>query len=125
MLHIRYNLSLYSDSKLTKLQMFPDQNQGFSQAVEDAGALSLIFSPQYADVLQGDVGLAVKLCEEVRKERATEVQSASLAASKDFRARFGFKHPEDPPDKLTLEWLCEYQIEKHVAHVMATAKNVQ
>lgn len=99
--------------------MFPDQNQGYSQAVEDAAALSLVFSPEYAKIWTGHVDFGLKLYEKVRKDRATTVQNASLAASKDFRARFGFKHADDPPDKLTLEWLCEYEIEKHVAQVMS------
>ncbi len=99
--------------------MMPDQNQGFSQAVEDAGALGLIFSPIYTHIIGQDVELGLSLYEQVRKERATTVQAASLRARTDMRERFGWKTGDDEPGKLTLEWLCDYDMVEHVMNVMA------
>jgi salicylate hydroxylase len=94
--------------------MMPDQNQGFSQAVEDAGALGYIFSKQYADIIGQDTRKGLEIYEKVRKQRATSVQAASLKARTDVRERIGWKRAEDPPEKLTNEWLCDYDLAKHV-----------
>jgi hypothetical protein len=41
--------------------MMPDQNQGFSQAIEDAGALGLIFWKEHAKVIGQKVRLGLEL----------------------------------------------------------------
>ena len=99
--------------------MMPDQNQGFSQAAEDAGALGLIFSEEHAGVVGQDILLGLQLYEKVRKERASVVQAASFRARTDMRERFGWADPKtDQLGKLTLEWLCEYDMVKHVKEVL-------
>jgi salicylate hydroxylase len=99
--------------------MMPDQNEGFSQAIEDARALGLIFSKEHARVVGQNVRLGLELYEKVRKERASIVQAASLRARTDMRERFGWSSASDQPGKLTLEWLCEYNMVKHVQQVVA------
>lgn len=52
--------------------MLPDQSQGFCQAMENSGALGFIFSGEFKDIWDGDVGKGLELYEEVRKESASE-----------------------------------------------------
>lgn len=101
--------------------MMPDQNQGFSQAVEDAGALYLLSMTDrfYSSAINGDIGKALKIYEQVRMGRATIIQEKSLLARTDIRERFGFRAPDDPPDKLTLEWVCGYDMKTHLDEVLA------
>lgn len=67
--------------------MMPDQSQGACQAIEDAAALGLVFSKAH---FRGDVPQAFKIFEEVRKRRATKVQSASARARLNITERIGF-----------------------------------
>ena len=92
----------------------PDQNQGYSMAVEDAAALSLVFSKHYFQQTGNDMRRALRLYEELRQERTRIVAEKSLKARTDITERFGFKTPDDPPGKLTVEWLCEYDMKKHL-----------
>jgi salicylate hydroxylase len=57
-----------------------------------------------------DVRIRLELYEKVRKERASAVQAALLRARTDMRERFGWSSASDQPGKLTLEWLCEYDM---------------
>lgn len=99
--------------------MMPDQNQGFSMAVEDAAALSLVLSQEMLTRFKGDVSKALHLYEELRRDRVRIVQEKSLKARTDVRERFGFATPQDPPGKLTAEWLCEYDMRKHLDELLA------
>jgi salicylate hydroxylase len=82
----------------------------------------LIFSKEHARVVGQNVRLGLELYEKVRKERASIVQAASLRARADMRERFGWSSASDQPGKLTLEWLCEYNMVKHVQQVVADVR---
>lgn len=66
--------------------MMPDQSQGACQAIEDAAALGLVFGKTH---FRGDVKMALAVFEEVRKRRATKVQSASARARLNINERIG------------------------------------
>lgn len=87
--------------------MMPEQNEGFSQAIEDVGALGLIFLKEHARVVGQNVRLGLELYEKLRKERVSILQATSLRARADMRERFGWSSASDQPGKLALEWLCE------------------
>jgi len=97
--------------------MLPDQSQGFCQAIEDAAALGLVFGGEH---FKGDVRRALELYEEVRKPRATRVQSASAKARTDLNERIGWSTGLERKDKLTIEEVCGYDMEKHVREVGKT-----
>ena len=88
--------------------MMPDQSQGACQAIEDAAALGLVFSKEH---FRGDVPQAFKIFEEVRKRRATKVQSASARARLNITERIGFSSNTsnqkysvaDEDEKLTID----------------------
>lgn len=94
--------------------MVPDQSQGACMAIEDAGALGIIFSPKYGHL---QVNERLKLYEMTRKERATRVQSASGRARTDLSERIGWSSSTDRPGKLTIEEICGYDIHAHVAQL--------
>ena len=88
--------------------MMPDQSQGACQAIEDAGALGIVFSKKH---FNGDVRRSLEVYEKVRKPRATRVQAASARARLNINERIGFssntKMPiykvADENSKLTIE----------------------
>ncbi|TQV92901.1 salicylate hydroxylase [Cordyceps javanica] len=102
--------------------MMPDQSQGACMAVEDAGALGILFSPRYADL---DVPGKLALYERVRKPRATRLQEASRRARTDIRERIGWSSASDRPGKLTIEEVCGYDMDAHVAEVVAEYRKEQ
>lgn len=69
--------------------MMPDQSQGACQAIEDAAALGIVFSKEH---FRGDIREALEVYEQVRKPRATKVQSASARARENINERIG-THP--------------------------------
>ncbi|KAH8828321.1 salicylate hydroxylase [Flagelloscypha sp. PMI_526] len=71
--------------------MMPHQSQGACQAIEDAAALGIIFSDKY-NFTQGKsyVSAGLHVYEEVRKPRATRVQSSSARATENLNERIGF-----------------------------------
>lgn len=69
--------------------MMPDQSQGACQAIEDAAALGIVFSKGH---FRGDIREALEVYEQVRKPRATKVQSASARARENINERIG-RHP--------------------------------
>ncbi|KAJ6786151.1 hypothetical protein PWT90_00713 [Aphanocladium album] len=99
--------------------MMPDQSQGACMAMEDAGALGILFSEPYAEL-----GVKEKLAvyEMVRKPRATRLQEASRRARLDIRERIGWSSASDLPGKLTIEEVCGYDMHAHVAEVVAEYK---
>lgn len=101
----------------------PEQNEVPSQAIEDAGALGLIFLKEHARVVGQNVRLGLELYEKLRKERASMLQENSLRARADMRERFGWSSASDQPGKLTLEWLCERGMVKHVHQAVADLGN--
>lgn len=99
--------------------MMPDQSQGACMAVEDAGALGILFSEAYEEL---GVREKLALYEEVRKPRATRLQDASRRARVDLSERIGWSSANDRPGKLTIEEVCGYDMEAHVAEVVAEYK---
>jgi salicylate hydroxylase len=105
--------------------MLPDQSQGFCQALEDAGALGIIFSKEHARFLGKDgpenyIRNGLRLYEEIRKPRATLIQTASSKARTDLNERIGWSTSTDRKDKLTIEEVCGYDMAKHVREVIAS-----
>ncbi|OAA57734.1 Aromatic-ring hydroxylase-like protein [Cordyceps fumosorosea ARSEF 2679] len=96
--------------------MMPDQSQGACMAVEDAGALGMLFAAEYADV---GVREKLALYERVRKPRATQLQDASRRARTDINERIGWSSASDRSGKLTIEEVCGYDMHAHVAEVVA------
>lgn len=96
--------------------MMPDQSQGACQALEDAGALGVIFSKDYT--FTSDVNKGLQIYEAVRKPRATRVQAASARARENIAERIGFssntKNPlykvQDESQKLTIEEMNQYDM---------------
>jgi salicylate hydroxylase len=99
--------------------MLPDQSQGACQAIEDAGALGIVFSKKYSDL---DIGQRLNLYEMTRKERASRVQAASAKARTDLSERIGWSSKNDRPGKLTIEEICGYDMHEHVSSL---AKDVR
>ena len=64
--------------------MLPNQSQGACMAIEDAAALSLIFSKEYGYCKEGSIEEGVKLYQTIRYDRATQVQAASIRATEDM-----------------------------------------
>lgn len=93
--------------------MMPDQSQGACQAIEDAGALGLVFSKKH---FRGNVREAFEVFEEIRKPRATKVQSASARARLNITERIGFSSNTgnskysvaDEKNKLTIDEMNTY-----------------
>jgi salicylate hydroxylase len=89
--------------------MMPDQSQGACQALEDAGALGIIFSKDYD--FTTDVKKGLELYQKVRKPRATRAQGASARARLNINERIGFSSNTTNPkykvanenEKLTIE----------------------
>lgn len=96
--------------------MLPDQSQGACQAIEDAGALGIIFGERYDHL---SVGERLRLYEQERKQRATRVQEASARARTDLSERIGWSSSTDRPGKLTIEEVCGYDMKGHVADLVA------
>lgn len=69
--------------------MMPHQSQGACQAIEDAAALGIIFSPMYAQFTH-DTEAGLGLYQRIRKPRATRVQMASARATENLNERIGF-----------------------------------
>lgn len=68
------------------IKMMPHQSQGACMAIEDAGALGIIFSNGYFD---GDITRALQIYEQVRLPRATRVQAAAARAAYNINERIG------------------------------------
>lgn len=96
--------------------MMPDQSQGACMAMEDAGALGILFSEKYADLGVKD---KLALYEQTRKPRATRLQDASRRARTDLNERIGWSSANDRPGKLTIEEVCGYDMHAHIADLVA------
>jgi len=95
--------------------MLPDQSQGACMAMEDAGALGILFSTKYNNL---SVAQRLQMYERVRKERASKVQSASARARTDLSERIGWSSKADRPGKLTIEEICGYDMHAHVEQLV-------
>jgi salicylate hydroxylase len=96
--------------------MMPDQSQGACMALEDAGALGILFSTKYAHL---SIPEKLQLYELERKPRATRVQESSRKARTDITERIGWSSANDRPGKLTIEEVCGYDMHSHVAELVA------
>jgi len=94
--------------------MMPDQSQGACMAMEDAGALGILFSPKYSSL---SVAQRLRLYEEERKPRATRLQESSKRARTDLTERIGWSSANDRPGKLTIEEVCGYDMHAHLAEL--------
>jgi salicylate hydroxylase len=107
--------------------MMPHQSQGACQAIEDSGALGLIFSsanPEFTGSAE-NINHGLALYEKVRKPRATRVQAASARAMENLNERAGFTSLKPTDDMLkakqgmlTTRELNEYRMEDHVRMVV-------
>ncbi|KAK7214372.1 hypothetical protein V2G26_002375 [Clonostachys chloroleuca] len=103
--------------------MMPDQSQGACQAIEDSGALGLVFSKQN---FNGDIKQALEVFEEVRKPRGTKVQAASARARENINERIGFSSNTDnevysvanEEGKLTIDEMNRYDMKAHIREVL-------
>jgi salicylate hydroxylase len=95
--------------------MMPDQSQGACMAIEDAGALGILFSSEY-DYL--DITERLHLYELERKPRATRLQESSRRARTDITERIGWSSVTDKPGKLTIEEVCGYDMHNEIKRLV-------
>lgn len=95
--------------------MMPDQSQGACMALEDAGALGILFSAKYAHL---SIPEKLQLYEQERKPRATRVQESSRRARTDITERIGWSSANDRPGRLTIEEVCGYDMHSHIAELV-------
>ncbi|KAL7805452.1 hypothetical protein V8C44DRAFT_224976 [Trichoderma aethiopicum] len=95
--------------------MMPDQSQGACMALEDAGALGILFSATYAHL---SIPEKLQLYEKERKPRATRVQESSRRARTDITERIGWSSANDRPGRLTIEEVCGYDMHSHIAELV-------
>ncbi|KAJ4174172.1 hypothetical protein NW754_004587 [Fusarium falciforme] len=96
--------------------MMPDQSQGACMAIEDAGALGILFSEKYSDLT---VEERLKLYEAERKPRATRIQEASKRARENLNERIGWSSKNTKPGMLTIDEVCGYDMHSHIAGLVA------
>ncbi|KAJ3464827.1 hypothetical protein MRS44_009613 [Fusarium solani] len=96
--------------------MMPDQSQGACMAIEDAGALGILFSEKYSDLT---VEERLKLYEAERKPRATRIQEASKRARENLDERIGWSSKNTKPGMLTIDEVCGYDMYSHIAGLVA------
>lgn len=95
--------------------MMPDQSQGACMAIEDGGALGILFSAKYSHL---SVEQRLKLYEMERKPRAGRLQEASKRARTDLSERIGWSSSKDRPGKLTIEEVCGYDMHSHIEELV-------
>lgn len=66
--------------------MMPHQSQGACMAIEDAGALGVLFDKKH---FNGDIETSLKVYDEVRLPRVTRVQAAAAKAAYNINERIG------------------------------------
>lgn len=96
--------------------MMPDQSQGACMAIEDAGAIGIVFSEKYSNFSVED---RLKLYELERRPRATRLQEVSKLARENLSERIGWSSESDRPGKLTIEEVCGYDMHAHVAELVS------
>ncbi|EPE35132.1 FAD/NAD(P)-binding protein [Glarea lozoyensis ATCC 20868] len=109
--------------------MMPHQSQGACMAIEDAGALGVLFNKQY---FNGDIEESLAVYNSVRLPRATRVQAAAARAAYNINERIGFsdnKHTatykvENEKAKLTIEEMNAYDMFMDIEEQLAAARNV-
>ena len=106
--------------------MLPDQSQGACIAIEDAGALGLIFSPEYWGKTIHTIEHGLKIYEQLRKPRATRVQEASARARENLNERIGWSTQRINADqqsntsKLTIDEINAYDMNAHLKTMIQT-----
>lgn len=105
--------------------MNPHQSQGAVQAIEDAAALSIIFSDKYN--FTGNVEAGLNMYQRIRYDRGTRVQEKSRLATENINERIGFSSLEAPDKnlaagegKLTIAELNLYDMKKHCEELIAS-----
>lgn len=111
--------------------MMPHQSQGACQAIEDAAALGLIFSPSNPQFTGSSENIhrGLELYERVRKPRATRVQMASARATENLNERIGFTSCSPSSEllrakqgMLTISEMNSYRMEDHVQALLQEMK---
>lgn len=107
--------------------MMPHQSQGACQAIEDAGALGIIFSEQYPH-FSNNVQAGLAMYNRIRYPRASRVQEASKRALENLNERLGFSslppHEERlaaSQNKLTVAEMNRYVMAEDIASVVSGA----
>ncbi|KAF4964261.1 hypothetical protein FSARC_7815 [Fusarium sarcochroum] len=95
--------------------MMPDQSQGACMAIEDAGALGILFSEKYSGL---SVEERLKFYEAERKPRATRLQEASKRARENLNERIGWSSKDTKPGMLTIDEVCAYDMHAHIARLV-------
>jgi salicylate hydroxylase len=72
------------------MQMMPHQSQGACMAIEDAGAIGVLFNKDY---FNGDVAETLAIYNDIRLPRATKVQAAAAKAAYNINERIGKSGP--------------------------------
>lgn len=98
--------------------MLPDQSQGACQAMEDAGALGLIFNRTFQT--KYSFSTALQMYEKIRKPRASDIQAASTRARTDLNERIGWSTGNERPGKLTIEAVCGYDMATQLQEIIDT-----
>ncbi|WXC64775.1 hypothetical protein SNK03_010587 [Fusarium graminearum] len=98
--------------------MMPDQSQGACMAIEDAGALGILFSDKYSHLT---VEKRLRLYEAERKPRATRLQEASRRARENLNERIGWSSKDTKPGMLTIDEVCAYDMHSHIAGLVKEA----
>ncbi|CBX98979.1 similar to salicylate hydroxylase [Plenodomus lingam JN3] len=108
--------------------MMPHQSQGACMAIEDAGALGVIFNRRF---FTGDIRESLQAYEKVRLPRATRVQAAAAKAAYNINERIGFSankdncetfQVENEKETLTIEEMNAYDMYKDIEQVLAEAR---
>ncbi|GAB7359177.1 hypothetical protein MBLNU230_g5244t1 [Neophaeotheca triangularis] len=107
--------------------MMPHQSQGACMAIEDAGALGLLFSKQY---FRGDISEALSVYDDIRLPRASKVQASAAKAAYNINERIGFSSNktakvykvQDESAKLTIEEMNAYVMEMDVEEKLAARR---
>lgn len=104
--------------------MMPHQSQGACMAIEDAGALGVLFSKAY---FNGDVESTLQVYSDVRLPRVSKVQAAAAKAAYNINERIGFSSNtnvegykvEDARKTLTIEEMNGYDMYKDIEEKIA------
>lgn len=108
----------------------PHQSQGACMAIEDAGALGVLFNKDY---FKGDVQESLAIYQQIRLPRATKVQASAAKAAYNINERIGFSSNttianykvENEAKKLTIEEMNGYDMYKDIEQAIAEKRGVK
>lgn len=99
-------------------------------AIEDAGALGVLFNKDY---FKGDVQESLAIYQQIRLPRATKVQASAAKAAYNINERIGFSSNttianykvENEAKKLTIEEMNGYDMYKDIEQAIAEKRGVK